>query len=147
MNNTNKKKLPVGVRSLDVYSTNIHSMLEPLDTLLQEGFTSEQTTGNNTIDDLKTHVQQDVNELNRGVERYHHLKDLIKNDVMPLVNDMYPVPPTASYRDQLENESQRSLKMQFQDDTRSLIEGTSNLFVISAITIATFAVFAVIVSV
>lgn len=96
--------------------------------------------------DLQRHVDKDVNEMNEAVQGYYELKDYIDEEVMPLAESVYPIPPEKGYRDKVGNDSTRSLKMQFQDDTRNMIEGTSNLLIISGIAFTTLTVFVVIVS-
>ena len=141
-----KTQMPVGVR--DIYSTNIHSCLESWDDLVEgfssiEGFSREQRTEEKIMHEIEKEVKKDTYELNKAATGYYKLKNFIERDVQPEVDLLYSTPSESKL---LENESQRSLKTQFQDDSRSMIEGTSNLLIITGVAFTTVTVFAIIAS-
>lgn len=138
----------------DVYTTPLYSALEPLeeeyDPLIQEGFDSK--SNKKILAGMAPRVATDSEELNnttkwgRLVKNRADLKALAKR-MQPELNLVYPEgEKPASYGKAIgmTNDRANSLKMQIQDDTTTMIQGSNNIFVLSGIAVTTISIFIIV---
>lgn len=130
----------------DVYNTPLVSALEPLEV---EGFANPQNqdpdTLQNELYDVGDRVDRDVPMWKTLANNRTDLKALARK-MQPELDKIYPTGKTRNYGEILHKTDDRtnSLKMQIQDDTTDMIQGSSNILVLSGIAITTISIFIVV---